>query len=53
MIASCGFLVNELCHFSKEEGVTLADCVETLGVDMRTEVKSLGEKKKRVGRNAR
>ena len=30
MIASCGFLENELSLFSKEEGVTLADSVETL-----------------------
>ena len=29
MIASCGFLENELLQFSKEEGVTLADGVET------------------------
>ena len=34
MIASCGFLENELRQFSKEEeGVILADSVETLGVD--------------------
>ena len=31
MIASCGFLEIELSQFSKEEGVTLADSVETLG----------------------
>ena len=31
MIASCGFLDAELRQFSKEEGVTLADSVETLG----------------------
>ena len=53
MIASCGFLENELSQFSEEEGVTLADWVETLGVDLRTRVKSLGAKKKRGGRNAR
>ena len=35
MIASCGFLENELSQFSKEEGVTLADSVKTLGVDSR------------------
>ena len=52
MIASCGFLENELSPYSKE-GVTLADSVETLGVDLRTKVKSLGVKKKRGGRNAR
>ena len=44
MIASCGFLENELRQFSKEEGVTLADSVETLGVDLRTRVKKAGSK---------
>ena len=39
MIASCGFLENELRQFSREEGVTLADSVETLGVDLRTRVR--------------
>ena len=39
MIASCGFLENELRQFSKEEGVTLADSVDMLGVDLRTRVK--------------
>ena len=42
MIASCGFLENELRQCSNEEGVTMADCVETLGVDLRTRVKKLG-----------
>ena len=46
MIASCGFLENELSQFSKEEGATLADSVETLGVDLRTRVKKLGGKEK-------
>ena len=46
MIASCGFLENELRQFSEEEGVTLADSVETLGVDLRTRVKKLGAKEK-------
>ena len=46
MIASCGFLETELSQFSKEEGVTLADSVETLGVDLRTRVKKLGAKEK-------
>ena len=32
MIASCGYLEDELSQFSKEEGVTLADTVETRGV---------------------
>ena len=45
MIASCGFLKNELGQFSKE-GVTLADSLETLGVDLRTRVKRLGAKEK-------
>ena len=54
MIASCGFLENELRQFSREEGVTLSDkegvtlsdSVETLGVDLRTRVKRLGAKEK-------
>ena len=45
MIASCGFLANELRQFSREEGVTLADSVETLGVDSRTSEKA-GSKRK-------
>ena len=45
MIASCGFLEDELRQCSKE-GVTLADSVETLGVDLRTRVKKLGAKEK-------
>ena len=45
MIASCGFLENELSQFSKE-GPTLEDSVETLGVDLRTRVKRLGAKEK-------
>ena len=32
MIASCGFLEEELRQFSREEGVTWAASVETLGV---------------------
>ena len=44
MMASCGFLENELVTFSNEEGVTLADSVETLGVDLNTRVKGLGAK---------
>ena len=46
MIASCGVLENELHQVSREEGVTLADSVETLGVDLRTRVKRLGAKEK-------
>ena len=45
MIASCGFLENEPSQFSKG-GVTLADSVETLGVDLRTRVKRLEAKEK-------
>ena len=44
MIASCGFLVYNLRQYSKDEGVMLADSVETLGVDLRTRVKKLGAK---------
>ena len=46
MIASCGFLEDELRHHSKAEGVTLAGSVETLGVGLRTRVKKLGAKEK-------
>ena len=42
MIASCGFLENELRQFSREEGVTMADSMETLGVDLRRRIKKLG-----------
>ena len=42
MIASCGVLDNELRQFSREEGVTFADSVKTLGVDL----KRLGAKEK-------
>ena len=46
MIASCGFLETELRQFSGEEGMTLADGVETLGVDLRARVKRLGAEEK-------
>ena len=46
MIASCGFLVEELRQCSNEEGVTMADSVKTLRVDLRTRVRSLGVKEK-------
>ena len=46
MIASRGFLEDEVLQCSKEKGVTMADNVETLGVDLRTRVKSLGAKEK-------
>ena len=52
MIASCGFLENELSQFSKE-GVTLTDSVETLGVDLRTIVKRLGAKEKARRKSAK
>ena len=45
MITSCGFLVEELRQCSKE-GVKMADSFETLGIDLRTRVKSLGAKEK-------
>ena len=44
MTASCGFLENELRQNSKE-GVTMADSVETMGVDL-TRVRRLGTKEK-------
>ena len=46
MIASCRFLEEERRQCSKEEGVTMADSVQTLGVDLRTRVKILGAKEK-------
>ena len=46
IIASCGFLEHELRQFRREEGMTLADSVETLGVDLRTRVKRLGTKER-------
>ena len=52
MIDSCGFLVEELRQCSKE-GVTMADSVKTLRVDLRTRVKSLGVKEKREERSAK
>ena len=52
MIASCGLLENELRQCSKEEGVTLAGSVESLGVDLRTSQEvgsqSKSEKKEEV-----
>ena len=46
MIASCGFLEDELRQCSKEEGLTVTDSVETLGVDLRRSVKRLRAKEK-------
>ena len=45
MIALGGILEDKLCQCSKE-GVTMANSVETLGVDLRTGVKKLGAKEK-------
>ena len=47
MIASCGFLENELLQCSKEEGVTLADSVETLRsrLENESDEKALSERK--------
>ena len=45
MIASCGFLENELRQPSGEE-VTITDSVEALGVDLRNNVKRLGVNEK-------
>ena len=42
MVASCGFLDDELRQCSNEGGVTMAESVESLGVDLRTSVKRLG-----------
>ena len=39
MIASCGFLEDELRQCSKEEGVTMAHSVETLGESFHVQVK--------------
>ena len=46
MIASCRLLEDELLQCSKDGGVTMANGVETLGVDLRTRVKRLGVKEK-------
>ena len=46
MIASCLFLEDELRQCGKEDGQTVADSVDTLGVDLRTRVKRLGAKEK-------
>ena len=44
MTASNGFLVNERRQHSNDDGVTMVDSVETLGVDLRTRVEKLGAK---------
>ena len=54
MIASCGFLEDELRQFSKEEGVTMADSVETPGRRLENESQEGWErKKKREGRKCK
>ena len=52
MIASCVFLEDELRQCSKE-GVTMADTLETLGVDLRTRVNNFGAKEKARRKNAK
>ena len=39
MVASCRLMDDELLQCSQEEGVTMANSVETLGVDLRPRVK--------------
>ena len=46
MIASCSFFEKELRQCS-EEGVTMADSVETLQVRLRTRIKNMGVKEER------
>ena len=46
MIASCRLLEDELLQCSREDGVTVANSMETLGVDLRTRVKGMGAKEK-------
>ena len=50
MLASCGFLEEEVRQFSIEEGVIVAESVKTLGVDLRTRVKKLRAKSKNARR---
>ena len=46
MIASCGFLEDELRQFSREEGVTMVDSVDSLGVDPENEGQEVGSERK-------
>ena len=46
MIASCGFLENELRQFSREEGVAMGDSVDFLGVNRERGSRSWEQKKK-------
>ena len=45
MIASCGFLENELRQYSKEEGVTMADSVETFGRRVENKSREVGSQR--------
>ena len=50
MIAPCGFLEDELRSYSKEERVTMADSVETIGGGLENERQEVGsERKSEVG----
>ena len=51
MIASCRFQENELSQFSKEERVTLADSVETLGVRLENKSQEVGSERKSDKKN--
>ena len=46
MIASCGFLEDELRQFSGEEGATIADPVESLGRRPNNESQKVGSERK-------
>ena len=46
MIASCGFLENELRQFNREGGVTLADSVENSGRRLENKSEKVGSKRK-------
>ena len=53
VIASSRYLEEKLRECSKEEGVILADSVETVEVGLRTVSKGWERKKKREGESAR
>ena len=46
MIASCGYLEEKLQECSKEEGVTVADSVETLGGGLEDQSQEVRSKRK-------
>ena len=46
MSSSCRYLEEKEREFSKQEGLTMAEIVETLGVDLKTQTKQLGAKEK-------